>query len=195
MRRDRQGLPSRQHGYHHAGRDGPSDGPSDDRSAHRNAPFAGAARVEAKRDYRQLGSDSRNGGRPSAKQIQLNKRIIAARDAETILAIVSAEHGDFNDVNAATACSRLAKARRSCAQGPSQVDRGVQQLLSTVTRVAPSMKPQEIANMLWALATLGWQAADAAMRCALEGAAARAAPSMNAQNVANTVWALGRRSE
>ena len=70
LRRDRQGLPSRQHGCHHAGRDGPSD----DRSAHRNVPFAGAARVEAKREYRQLGSDSRV-VRPSAKQIQLNKRM------------------------------------------------------------------------------------------------------------------------
>ena len=26
-------------------------------------------------------------------------------------------------------------------------------------RVAPSMKPQEVANALWALARLGWQAA------------------------------------
>jgi hypothetical protein len=138
--------------------------------AYLNVPFSSAAHVEAKREYRQLGSESRNVGRPSAKQIQLNKRITAARDAETILAIVAAEHGEFNTVNAATACSRLAKVRRSYAQGLSQDDRSVQQLLSTVTGLAPSMKPQEIANTLWALATLGWQAADAAMRCALEGA-------------------------
>ena len=52
------------------------------------------------------------------------------------------------------------------------------------------MKPQEVANALWALATLGWQAAEAAMRCALEAAAVRVAPSMNAQNVANALWAL-----
>ena len=187
MRRDRKGLPSRHHGCHHAGRDGPSD----DRSAHTlNVPFSGAARIEAKREYRQLGSDSRNVGRPSAKRIQLNKRIIAARDAETILAIVAAEHGEFDAVNAATACSRLAKARRSGAQGMSQDDRSVQQLLSTVARVAPVMDAQAVANTLWALATLGWQAGDGAMRCALEGAAVRVAPGMTAQNVANTVWAL-----
>jgi hypothetical protein len=57
------------------------------------------------------------------------------------------------------------------------------------------MNAQEVANSLCAPATLGWQAGEGAMRCALEGAAARVAPSMNAQNVANTVWALGRRSE
>ena len=57
--------------------------------------------------------------------------------------------------------------------------------------VAPSMNAQNVANSLWALATLGWQAGEGAMRRALEGAAVRVAPSMNAQDVANTVWALG----
>jgi hypothetical protein len=47
-----------------------------------------------------------------------------------------------------------------------------------------------LANTVWALATLGWQAGEGAMRCVLEGAAVRVAPSMNAQNLANTVWAL-----
>jgi hypothetical protein len=40
------------------------------------------------------------------------------------------------------------------------------------------------------MATLGWQAGEGAMRCALEGAAVRVAPSMNAQAVANALWAL-----
>jgi hypothetical protein len=57
-------------------------------------------------------------------------------------------------------------------------------------RVAPSMNAQDVANTVWALATLGWQAGEGAMRNALEAAAMRVAPSMNAQNVANTVWAL-----
>ena len=63
-------------------------------------------------------------------------------------------------------------------------------LEGATVRVAPSMNAQNVANTLWALATLGWQAADGAMRCALEGAAVRVAPSMNAQALANTVWAL-----
>ena len=139
-----------------------------------------------------MGNDSGNGGRPSAKQIQLNKQITAARDAKDILAIVEAAHGDFNAVNAATACSRLAKTHRGSAQGPCKADASVQQLLCTVTRVAPSMNAQNVANTIWGLATLGWQAAqgEGAMRGALEGAAVRVAPSMNAQDVANTIWGL-----
>jgi very-short-patch-repair endonuclease len=52
------------------------------------------------------------------------------------------------------------------------------------------MKPQELANTLWALATLGWQVGEGTMRSALEGAVVRMAPSMNPQNVANTLWAF-----
>ena len=55
------------------------------------------------------------GGRPSAVQIQLNKRIVGARNFEDVLAIVEAEHGEFNALNVATACSRLAKAPRTSA--------------------------------------------------------------------------------
>ena len=99
-------------------------------------------------------------GRPAATQIQLNKRIMGARDAESILAIVEAEHGEFDGVNAATACSRLAKAPRSCANGHSMDERRVRLLLATVTRLAPSMKHQEVANTVWALAKLGWQAGE-----------------------------------
>jgi very-short-patch-repair endonuclease len=52
------------------------------------------------------------------------------------------------------------------------------------------MNAQNVANALWAAATLGWQAADGPMRCALEAAAVRVAPSMNARDVANALWAL-----
>ncbi len=57
-------------------------------------------------------------------------------------------------------------------------------------RVAPSMKPQEVANIIWGLATLGWQPGKGPMRGALEAAAARVAPSMKPQKVANTIWKL-----
>ena len=63
-------------------------------------------------------------------------------------------------------------------------------LEGAAVRVAPSMNAQDVANTVWALATLGWQAGEGAMRCALEGAAVRVAPSMNAQAVANALWAL-----
>ena len=131
------------------------------------------------------------GGRPSAVHIELNKRIVAARNGDSILAIVEAEHGSFNAVNAATACNRLAKTRQGSSQGPRPDDRRVQTLLSTVTRVAADLGGQQLANTVWALATLGWQADKrSTMRCALEAAAVRVAPSMNAQDVANALWAL-----
>ena len=60
-------------------------------------------------------------------------------------------------------------------------------LEAAAVRVAPSMNAQDVANTVWALATLGWPASEGAMRCALEGAAVRVAPSMNAQEMANTV--------
>ena len=118
------------------------------------------------------------GGQPSAVQIQLNKRIVGARNFEDILAIVEEKHGEFNAVNVATACSRLAKAPRSSAYRTSIDDRRVQALFRTITRVAPTMESQAVANALWAMATLGWQAGEGAMRCALEAAALRVAPSM-----------------
>ena len=108
---------------------------------------------------------------------------MGARNFEDVLAIVEAEHGEFNAVNAATACSRLAKAPRSHANGTTIDDRRVQALFRTLTRVAPTMESQAVSNVLWALATPGWQAGEGAMRCALEGAAVRVAPSMNAQGV------------
>ncbi len=68
-RRDRQGFASPQQGCRHTG----LDEPRGDRSPHRNALLP-HAHGEVRREYRQpTGSDSGNGGRPSAKQIQLNK--------------------------------------------------------------------------------------------------------------------------
>jgi hypothetical protein len=52
------------------------------------------------------------------------------------------------------------------------------------------MNAQAVANTIWGLATLGWQADEGAMRGALEGAAVRVAPSMKSQNVANIIWGL-----
>ena len=53
------------------------------------------------------------------------------------------------------------------------------------------MNAQDVANTVWALATLGWQAGEGAMRCALEGAAVRVAPSMKPWQVASTLWQAG----
>ena len=63
-------------------------------------------------------------------------------------------------------------------------------LEAAAVRVAPSMIAQAVANSIWGLATLGWQAGEGPMRDALEAAAVRVAPSMKPQDVANIIWGL-----
>jgi hypothetical protein len=63
-------------------------------------------------------------------------------------------------------------------------------LEGAAVRVAPSMNAQDVANIVWGLATLGWQAGEGPMRGALEGAAVRVAPTMKPQEVANIIWGL-----
>ena len=59
-----------------------------------------------------------------------------------------------------------------------------------IVGVSSSMNAQAVANILWALAMLGWQPGEEAMRGALEGAAVRISSKMNSLDVANTLWAL-----
>ena len=97
-----------------------------------------------------------------------------SRDAESILEIVEAEQGELTEVNAASACSRLAKTHQSTRHGPCQDDRSVRQLLATVARVASSMNARAVANTLWA-----WQRSDGRLgraRCCVRrrGCSARA---------------------
>jgi hypothetical protein len=118
--------------------------------------------------------------RPDSDAAHRNKRIAAANDCESILAIVVAEHGECNARNAATACHRLAKLSQGNRNGPRMADPRAGLLLSVATKVSASMNAQEVANTVWALARLEWHAGEGTMR-ALEGAAVRLAPSMNAQ--------------
>jgi hypothetical protein len=57
--------------------------------------------------------------------------------------------------------------------------------------VAPDMKPQEVSNALWAIATLGKMLAGKTWE-ALEGAAVRVAPDMNAHDVGNVLWSYAK---
>ena len=133
------------------------------------------------------------GCRPSAVHIELNKQIVAARGAESILAIVEAEHGAFNAVNAATACNRLAKTRQAWSQCPRMDDHRVQTLFSTLVRVSADMVGQKRGRHGLGSSdarVAGWGGADAV--CAGGGCGAvRVAPSMNAQNVANVMGGGG----
>ena len=111
-RRDRQGVESRQQGDNCTGHGEARD----NRTAHLNVPLS-SARAETRLNDRATMGPNR-GGRPSTMHIELNKRIVAARDAKSILAIVEAERGAFNAVNAATACNRLAKTCQGSSHNP-----------------------------------------------------------------------------
>jgi hypothetical protein len=59
-----------------------------------------------------------------------------------------------------------------------------------VEQVAPMMTAQHISVILWALATLGWQAQEGSMRSVLEKTVVREAPRMLPQNVATIMWSV-----
>jgi hypothetical protein len=77
---------------------------------------------------------------------------------------VAAEHGEFNARNAATACHRLAKLSQANRNGPRMADPRVGLLLSVATEVSASMNAQDVANTVWGLAKLEWQAGDGRWR-------------------------------
>jgi hypothetical protein len=74
-------------------------------------------------------------------------------------------------------------------------------LVGAAVLAAPSMRPQDVTNTLWALATLGWRLWAGPSRERLEAAAVRVAPTMNAQEADKTLsalatlgWQAGERS-
>ena len=99
--------------------------------------------------------------------MELNKALTRLGSADQV-ARFCAEHVSFFDgVNVATACHRLAKMskigleqgeRRSSryAKSHSQaVTQAIQALLVRALETSASFKPQDVANLMWALATLG----------------------------------------
>ena len=60
---------------------------------------------------------------------------------------------------------------------------------AAVVRVGPGMKPQGLANTVWAYATQLWRPG-AEARAALEAAVVRVGPDMDPQNVGNVLWSF-----
>ena len=70
----------------------------------------------------------------------------------------------------------------------------VPELEGRAEALAGSFKAQEVANTLWAYATMGREPGAGVMR-GLEGRAEALAGTFNAQDVANTLWAYATRHE
>jgi hypothetical protein len=110
-----------------------------------------------------------------------------------------AREGMFPARNLANTLHSVAKlcAARRVDVTDGAVEETLEALETAVVRVAASINPQELANIVWAYATLGRAPKPETWR-ALESAAVRVAPSMKPQELANTVWAyatLGRATE
>jgi hypothetical protein len=71
------------------------------------------------------------------------------------------------------------------------VDDALAALEIAAGRVAPEMKPQELANTVYAMSVLGRTPGDETW-AALESAAGRVARGMKPQDLANLVWAYAK---
>jgi hypothetical protein len=93
------------------------------------------------------------GGLGRGDFVRLNKALLAARSIEEMVELVREAGDGLNAVNAATALHQLAK--RSGKARRSVTREEVELLNKHVGRTLDDFKPQELANSLWAWATLG----------------------------------------
>ena len=91
--------------------------------------------------------------------IQLNKQLVQARDVAGVLALMRNHGNEMNAVNASTALHQLAK-RSKRERIPSDA---VAEASALVARHLPDFKPQNLANSLWAWATLGHSPGEATL--------------------------------
>ena len=127
---------------------------------------------------------------PQARQqsVELNKRILGALSWEEVLSILrSTSTSVVNGVNVATAFHRAAKLGAQARPRPQEAD--LEHIISLIDTKFDEFGSREVANTLWAYATLGL-APSATVLGALSTAVERLAGAFNAQNVANTLWAF-----
>ena len=129
---------------------------------------------------------------PQARQqsADLNKRITGAQSWEDVLSILrSATPCAVNcviGVNVATAFHRAAKLGSQARRRPQEADLG--HVIALIESKLDEFEPRQIANTLWAYATLGL-APSASVLGALSTAVERLAGAFKPQEIANTLWA------
>ncbi len=122
---------------------------------------------------------------------KLNQMIATSERLDGLLKICL-EHGRaFNHVNVATAMHRLAKMNHKKNVIPSLESR-LQSVIDEMTVRANALqglfKPREIANLMWAYATLGREPG-AELAGAMSRRAVSTAGKFNPQEIANLMWA------
>ena len=132
----------------------------------------------------------RKGRQNSTKHehIQLNKQIASCTSAEAVFEALQQGRGRGvvpNAVNVSTAIHRLGRAG---ARGHER-DSRFQTLLAEAEHMAADFKPQNVANTLWAFATMRVEMPKPLVECMVLQAE-RVAADFNPQDVANTLWAF-----
>jgi hypothetical protein len=117
--------------------------------------------------------------------------LAGAQTVHAVLDVVAAVGGSFTPVNTSTALHRLA--RLATLGGgqvpPSQGDSRVAALLALADAQVCDMRPRNLANTVWAVATLGLTPSPTFLH-AWCSAAELQLGSFEAQHVANSLWAL-----
>jgi hypothetical protein len=123
------------------------------------------------------------------------RHLTADKEFQELLRLVRSfsEKQQFDPQHVANTTHGIAKlheaGRLDAADG--SVDDALAALETDTTRVAPTMKPQEVSNTVWAYVALRRMPDDKTW-AALETAARRVAQEMNPQNVANVMWAYSK---
>ena len=133
---------------------------------------------------------------------ELNRALTRLDSADRIARFVAENVRSFNAVNVATACHLLAKMHsqarrlrnRMQSRGQSggegrDVGQAILALLARASVTVDSFKPQNVANLMWALATLGVEPG-AELATAMSRRAVASAGEFKPQEVANLMWAL-----
>ena len=133
---------------------------------------------------------------------QLNNALTRLDSSERIAEFVAENVRSFDAVNVATACHRLAKMQSQTRQrrvetqprsqpcGPGRdAGQAISALLARASEIVNSFKPQNVANLMWALATLGVEPG-AELVTVMSRRAVASAGEFKPQNVSNLMWAL-----
>jgi hypothetical protein len=133
--------------------------------------------------------------RINISNFETNKALLKLESTSSIAAFCLRHIDTFNAVNIATACHRLAKKQRSSNKSFEIVDQSdvVKKALNALTEEAlhkaSTFKPQELANLMWALAVVRFQPSTLLIQKLLDRALATI-EGFAPQHIANLAWAL-----
>ena len=95
---------------------------------------------------------------PICFHVELNKELMKCQDVNDLVELCEDRFRDFNSVNVSTALNRLAKLKNDNLDKSSfdaRLKKAIELVKSKALQVMMEFKSRELANILWALATIG----------------------------------------